>query len=255
MITPPPPPRRPESPPPMVRLEPLQVALLNRDPNEVLVALQEDDTAAILPLRQRHGGAPEPPLVVAVRGRCLSPILKLLLKYGADVDDTGPSGDTALIAVAATRPPLSHEQIEGRFPFRVKPPPCASVAAQLDEKIQNRDERKPAVFAGEPAKPSQEDSTCSLALCLLQAKADPDQVNKKGNTAAQIAREHERPQLASLLENWRNWEACQYLQALWHRQDGESGYAPNLVQCPADIYGLLCSMIAPWPPPDAIGKE
>lgn len=226
----------------MVRLEPLQRALLKRDPNEVRSALEEDSTAATLPLRCR-GGALEPPLVAAVRSRCLSPTLKILLHYGADVNDAGPRGDTPLMAVATTQPRQHDIDVEG-MSLRVKLPQYVSMPELLDEKVQSG-AKSAALFAGELPKPCANDTSCSLALCLLQAKADPGVSNVKGQTAAQMAKEQQRPQLAFLIDNWRNWEARRYLHALWSRQDDASGYAPNLAQCPADVHGLLCSMIAP----------
>lgn len=246
MHTPPPPHRQPNSPPQIERREPLQMALLSRDPNEVRSALHEDDTAAILPLRQRCGR--EPPLVVATRGRCSSQIVKMLVQAGAVVDDTGSSGLTPLMTIADTKLPTLHQKPSGvkasrdvhAGPILVPHAPWFDTSGE-----QTHVHLQPGV-----SKMSEEKEHCTQALWLLNVGADPDLLDKRGRTAAQIAQDTGQLQLSYLLGHWRNWEACRYLHDLWRRQDAKSDGGPCLACFPPDMRGLLCSMLAPWPPTD-----
>jgi len=228
----------------MERREPLQMALLSRDPNEVRSALHEDDTAAILPLRQRRGR--EPPLVVATRGRCSSQIVKMLVQAGAVVDDTGFSGLTPLMTIADTKLPILQQKPSGfkagrdvhAVPSMVAHAPWYDSAGQQTHVHLQPDVSKMCV----------EKEHCTQALWLLNVGADPDLLDKRGRTAAQIAQDNGQLQLSYLLGHWRNWDACRYLHDLWRHEDAKSHGAPSLACFPQHMRGLLCSMLAPWPP-------
>lgn len=82
---------------------PLLRALVRRDFDEALVALELDAEAAQFPFWD-HGV--EPPLVAAVRLGCPAPILALLLENGANVKALDAKGQTALDVANACDSPV-----------------------------------------------------------------------------------------------------------------------------------------------------
>mmetsp|Transcript_106552 Transcript_106552/g.200671 ORF Transcript_106552/g.200671 Transcript_106552/m.200671 type:complete len:213 (-) Transcript_106552:28-666(-) len=87
------------------KAEPLLLALQANSLDQVVLAIEEDETSVFLPLRGLGRGWHDrvPPLLEAVRHGCSVEVLQVLLEHGADADSKDAKGMNALTELVGGR--------------------------------------------------------------------------------------------------------------------------------------------------------
>jgi len=215
-----PPPSRPQSwSPPPVRVSPLQRALRRSSIAQVEAVLQEDPNAAMRPFFDQYFDLP---LLQAVRYGCGADVIRLLLSFGAEVNDAEASGRGSLSALCHTakvwNTPLSaHCQLPPPAELLAWPGFVCDCLADIE-----------AVVTKEAKK--NEDTLLGTAMVLIAAGAVP-RVFEGKPALWEDALALGRPRLALLLQYYQEAQAYFVLSRAARAGGGRAGASA----CPLDM--------------------
>lgn len=181
----------------MPHRQPLLCALQKNNVAEVKQVVETDPVAIYTPLCD---SGCEPPVLGATRRGCTTPILALLCRSGASVDDVDVHGCTALMTVAS----------------------APSTGADCNIGLDSADSAFPKdmpelpwmpLLACERRLPMTEERCCDRAACLLSFGANPMLRDRRGLTPADMAEECGRHRLAAVIKHWGDERSCKILRA------------------------------------------
>jgi hypothetical protein len=150
-------------------------------------------------------GSPEQPLTVAYRCGCPISIIKLLLRSGAPLDETGSDGFTLLTRVAMA---MSMEEESAA------PQPVPQHLGECSVPLPLQDALR-FLQQGNPMKPlmtfEKKSEVCpeynqDVAMCLLQNGADPYKQDIQGLSSIEHVQRANNPAFANVLQNFQQWK-------------------------------------------------
>uniref|UniRef100_A0A7S1RBJ2 Uncharacterized protein n=1 Tax=Alexandrium catenella TaxID=2925 RepID=A0A7S1RBJ2_ALECA len=252
-------PRRPAAkcqdmppPAPAPRENQLLAAIRSNCPELVAAALDEDEMLVHVPCHTADGC--ETPLLVAARVGCPA-VLGHLLRSGASVQDADAAGRTALEIVAAvpdSRPRVAPGAAwaDGTC-WRAGLPDLPGLGARLQAPLRARAMSVALGVLGQPdtwqeAAAAKEARRCACARLLLAHGAGRVRDGAAAAAAAWAAEDQGDARLASLIRHWPDIQTLRWLRRLRPRRAAAlGGRGAGLLECPSDVWELVCEALAP----------
>jgi len=189
-----------------------------------MAALAHDDETSVRRVLDRDVGAAkerfaetlfEPPLCFAIRSRCSRPVLKQLLRHGADPNDQDVCGKSALMLLCQAWKARGWHGPVPTFLQTSVPVPTAT----------------------------NESAVIKVALLLLSHGAEPEQDNGRGKNAIGVAEDAGAARLVSVLRNYKDVQAYLTLSRVGSCRHSRRG--PFLAGLPTDLVRQICSFLVP----------
>jgi len=211
----------------------LEHALNHRSLARLEHVLANDPSAATDPLLCQMGF--DTPLCYAVRGHADAEMVRALLAAGSDPHLSDGDGRTPLMLCAGL--------YEVQWQDTCRPCPSGQPLGPRTSKLVTAQ----IEFQTELAE-TKEEEQIKVALLLLAAGADPNQLDSQGFTAGEIASGNGQMRLANLINDYSGIQSCELLERLHYVRDRSRC---TLVSLPAHV---LVNVEAFLIPEDVLAK-